>query len=66
MMPKWALGYIHCRERFNTQQEIIQTATRFRKDSLPMDLIVQDWQYWGKLGWNAMQFDEANYPDPKS
>lgn len=65
MMPKWALGYIHCRERFNTQQEIIQTATRFRKDSLPMDLIVQDWQYWGKLGWNAMQFDEANYPDPK-
>lgn len=30
-----------------------------------MDLIVQDWQYWGKLGWNAMQFDKTNYPDPK-
>lgn len=65
MMPKWALGYIHCRERFNTQQEIIKTANRFRKDSLPMDLIVQDWQYWGELGWNAMQFDKTNYPDPK-
>jgi alpha-D-xyloside xylohydrolase len=26
---------------------------------------VQDWQYWGKHGWNAMKFDESNYPDPK-
>ena len=26
---------------------------------------MQDWQYWGKYGWNAMKFDESNYPDPK-
>lgn len=65
MMPRWALGYIHCRERFHSQDEIIQTAARFRNDSLPMDIIVQDWQYWGKHGWNAMRFDESAYPDPK-
>lgn len=65
MMPRWALGYIHCRERFHGQDEIVQTATRFRNDSLPMDVIVQDWQYWGKYGWNAMRFDESGYPDPK-
>ena len=29
-----------------------------------MDVIVQDWQWWGKYGWNAMQFDESKYPDP--
>ena len=29
-----------------------------------MDVIVQDWQYWGKYGWNAMRFDEEHYPDP--
>ena len=65
LMPSWALGYIHCRERFHSQKEILDTADKFRKDNLPMDLIVQDWQYWGKYGWNAMRFDEQYYPNPK-
>ena len=65
-MPEWMLGYIHCRERFHSQQEILQTANRFRQEQLPVDVLVQDWQYWGKYGWNAMRFDEANYPDPKA
>lgn len=65
LMPVWALGYIHCRERFHSQQEILGVAAEFRKRNLPMDLIVQDWEYWGKYGWNAMRFDETDYPDPK-
>jgi alpha-D-xyloside xylohydrolase len=65
LMPQWALGYIHCRERFHSQEEILTTAKRFRSEGLPADVIVQDWQYWGKYGWNAMRFDEANYPNPK-
>lgn len=64
MLPDWALGYIHCRERFHSQDELLETARRFRKEQIPLDLIVQDWQYWGKYGWNAMQFDEQYYPDP--
>ena len=66
LMPKWALGYIHCRERFHSSEEILQTANRFRKEQLPISVIVQDWQYWGKYGWNSMQFDEQYYPDPKA
>ena len=66
LMPRWALGYIHCRERFHSSDEILQTANRFRSEGLPVDVIVQDWQYWGKYGWNAMQFDEDHYPDPKA
>ncbi|MBR1414988.1 MAG: glycosyl hydrolase family 31 [Prevotella sp.] len=65
-MPKWALGYIHCRERFHSSDEILQTAKRFRDEQLPISMIVQDWQYWGKHGWNSMQFDEDYYPDPKA
>ena len=64
MLPSWALGYIHCRERFHNQEELLATARRFREEQIPIDLIVQDWQYWGKYGWNAMKFDEENYPDP--
>jgi len=65
-MPKWALGYIHCRERFHSSQEILETANRFRQEKLPISMIVQDWQYWGKHGWNSMKFDEEHYPDPKA
>ena len=65
-MPDWALGYIHCRERFHSSAEILETANRFRKEQIPVDVMVQDWQYWGKYGWNAMQFDEDYYPDPQA
>lgn len=64
MMPVWALGYIHCRERFHSSDEIMATAREFRARKLPCDMMVQDWQYWGKYGWNAMRFDEDYYPDP--
>ena len=64
MLPEWAFGYIHCRERFHSQEELLATARRFREEEIPIDLIVQDWQYWGRYGWNAMRFDEENYPDP--
>ncbi len=64
MLPEWALGYIHCRERFHSQDELLENARRFREEQIPLDLIVQDWQYWGKYGWNAMQFDEQHYPNP--
>ena len=66
VMPDWALGYIHCRERFHSSQEILETANRFKSEGMPIDVIVQDWQYWGKYGWNSMQFDEQFYPDPKA
>ncbi|MGN6208927.1 TIM-barrel domain-containing protein [Asticcacaulis sp.] len=64
ILPKWAYGYIHCRERFKSAQEILDTAHEFRQRQLPVDVMVQDWQYWGKHGWNAMRFDETQYPDP--
>jgi alpha-D-xyloside xylohydrolase len=65
LMPLWSYGYIHCRERFHSRQEILDTAAEFRRRNLPLDVIVQDWQYWGKYGWNAMKWDEQYYPDPK-
>ena len=66
LLPRWAFGYIHCRERFHSSDEILQTARRFRSEGLPLDVIVQDWQYWGRYGWNAMRFDERFYPEPKA
>lgn len=64
MLPIWAYGYVHCRERFHSSAEIIETLDEFRRRKLPVDVMVQDWMYWGKHGWNAMRFDEEYYPDP--
>lgn len=58
--PLWALGYIHCRERYSSQEELLRNAAEFRARRLPLDVIVQDWQYWGRHGWNAMRFDEQH------
>ena len=66
MMPIWALGYTHCRERYHSSAEIIENAKIFREKEMPIDVIVQDWQWWGKYGWNAMKFDEEFYPDPSA
>jgi len=65
LFPRWAYGYWQCRERYHSQQEILDTAAEFRKRKIPVDVLVQDWQYWGKYGWSAMKFDENHYPEPK-
>jgi alpha-D-xyloside xylohydrolase len=64
LLPKWAYGFWQCRERYSSQQQILDTAAEFRTKKIPVDVLVQDWQYWGKYGWNAMKFDEKFYPDP--
>ena len=65
-MPEWMFGYIHCRERYHSQEEILENAAEFKRRDLPLDVIVQDWQWWGSTGWNSMVFDPEHYPDPKA
>ncbi|HLP17488.1 MAG TPA: TIM-barrel domain-containing protein, partial [Bacteroidota bacterium] len=64
MLPEWAYGFWQCRERYSSGTHLVETVKEFRKRHLPMDVIVQDWQYWGKYGWGVMKFDETHYPNP--
>ena len=64
MFPKWAYGFWQCRERYTSGTHLVETVKEFRKRNLPLDVIVQDWQYWGSRGWGVPQFDEKNYPNP--
>lgn len=64
LFPKWAYGFWQCRERYISSKHLVETVKEFRKRKLPMDVIVQDWQYWGNRGWGVPQFDETNYPNP--
>jgi len=65
MFGKWAYGYWQSKERYNTQKEIIDAVKEYRKRKLPLDVIVQDWMYWGDHGWSALEFDKKKFPDPK-
>ena len=66
MMPLWVYGYNQSRERYKTQFELVDVVKRYRALKVPLDGIVQDWQYWGKDdNWNAMSFDATTYPKPQ-
>ena len=48
-MPKWAMGYWQSRERYKTQEEILDALKEFRKRQIPIDNIVLDWSYCRKM-----------------
>jgi alpha-D-xyloside xylohydrolase len=64
MLPLWAYGFWQCRERYVSGDNLVETIKEFRRRELPVDVIVQDWQYWGKYGWGVPKFDETHYPNP--
>ncbi len=66
MFPRWAYGYMQSKERYVTQQEVLDTARKFRQLGFPIDLIIQDWRYWGDDNsfWSGMVWDPDRYPNP--
>ena len=67
LMPRWMLGFWQCKERYNSQEELLGVAKKYRELKVPVDGIIQDWQYWpsGNDTWGSHLFDPARYPDPK-
>ena len=64
LMPKWLWGFWQCKERYQTQAEMTGIVAKYRKLGVPLDGIIQDWQYWTNGGWGSHAFDPARYPDP--
>jgi len=64
MMPKWAMGLWQCRQRYQTQEELLSVIREFRKRKIPLDNIVQDWFYWEEDKWGSHEFDSTRFPDP--
>lgn len=65
VMPKWSLGFWQSRERYKTQQEVETTLGEFRRRQVPVDVIVQDWNYWEEDQWGSHRFDPKRFPDPQ-
>ncbi len=62
MFPLWTMGYWQCRERYKSSDELCDILDKYRELKVPLDGIVQDWQYWGcDSNWNAMRFMNPRY-----
>lgn len=66
LLPQWAFGYMQSMERYETQQEILDTAAEYRRRGVPLDSIVLDWQSWEGNLWGQKTFDNSRFPDPKA
>ena len=66
LYPKWVLGFWQSRERYKTSDEIEQTLGEFRKRHIPIDNIVQDWNYWPEDQWGSHEFEASRYPNPQA
>lgn len=65
MFPKWAFGYIQCKERYKNETEIVEVVKEYRRRKIPLDLIVQDWRYWGSiLQWGNKKFKAPRFAHP--
>lgn len=66
MFPLWTFGYWQCRERYKTSKELMEVVDNYRRLQVPLDGIIQDWQYWGNnYLWNAMDFLSPDFVDGK-
>jgi alpha-D-xyloside xylohydrolase len=64
LMGQWLWGFWQCKERYQTQDEITGIVAKYRALGIPIDGIIQDWQYWRPNQWGSGQFDPARYPNP--
>ncbi len=64
LFPKWSYGFWQSRERYTSQQELLDVAREFRRREIPIDNIVLDWFYWPENRWGSHTFDKERFPDP--
>ena len=64
--PKWVLGFWQSRERYQSSKDIEENMKKFRDLKIPVDNIVQDWNYWKLDSWGSHEFEAARYPSPQA
>ena len=64
MLPKWAFGYVQSKERYISQDELLEIAKEYRRRRIPLDCLVLDWQSWPGRLWGQKSLDPSRFPDP--
>jgi len=66
MFPLWTYGFWQSKERYKSARETESIVDQYRALNVPLDGIIQDWQYWGSnYLWNAMDFLAEDFSNGK-
>ena len=66
MFPLWTYGFWQSKERYKSAKETESIVDQYRALNVPLDGIIQDWQYWGSnYLWNAMDFLAEDFSNGK-
>ncbi|MGX8694972.1 MAG: TIM-barrel domain-containing protein [Prevotella sp.] len=66
MFPLWTYGFWQSKERYKSAKETEGIVDQYRALDVPLDGIIQDWQYWGSnYLWNAMDFLAEDFSNGK-
>lgn len=66
MFGKWVYGFWQSKERYKSFDELKAVVKEYRRRGIPLDNIVQDWEYWGdKPHWNSLKFHPENFAHPR-
>ena len=60
--PVKALGYIQCKQRYSSQEEILKVANGYVDRKYPIDYMVVDWFHWKTLG--DLSMNPEYWPNP--
>lgn len=62
--PDWAAGFWQCKLRYESQEDLLETAREYKKRGIPIAAIVIDYFHWTEQG--EWKFDPKYWPDPKA
>ncbi len=64
LMPEWATGFWQCRLRYETQEELLSVARKYKELGIPLSVIIADYFHWTEQG--DYKFDPKYWPDVKA
>jgi len=66
LFPKWAYGLFQSKDHYTSTNDLNAVKNGYRDNKIPVDVIVQDWNYWDPNSWGSHYMDSSRFPDPKS
>jgi alpha-D-xyloside xylohydrolase len=64
LFPKWAYGLFMSHDHYQSSTDLLNVDHGYRSNNIPVDVIVQDWDYWNPYVWGSQLMDPSRYPDP--
>lgn len=64
LFPKWGYGLFMSHDHYQSSSDLMNVDQGYRSNNIPVDVIVQDWDYWNPYVWGSQLMDPGRYPDP--